>query len=140
MSSNFRNWLQDSFQGSVHERERGDTTKLYTRVKRARNDSPLGNDDQIGYFLLDCIADICERRGVTPSDPLADALWFAIRELLDLEGFIVSLPDESSLPHLALAEGAQLRTLLKRHLRFLTDAGKYSRRVANSKTICSRQR
>ncbi|MHB8146694.1 MAG: type IV secretory system conjugative DNA transfer family protein, partial [Vulcanimicrobiaceae bacterium] len=64
---------------------------------------------------------ICERRGVTPSDPLADALWWVIRGLLDLEGFIVFLPEESSLAHLTLAEGAELRTSLNRNLRFLTD-------------------
>jgi len=121
VSSNFRNWLQDSFQGSVQERELRDTTELYARVVSARNDSPLGNDDQIGNFLLDCIADICERRGVMPSDPLADALWSAIRGLLDLEGFIVFLPEESSLAHLTLTEGAELRTTLNRHLRFLAD-------------------
>jgi len=113
--------VQDSFLGSVRERELRETAALFARVTTARDASPLGNDDQIGHFLIDCIADICERRGVMPSDPLADALWSAIRGLLDLEGFIVFLPEESSLAHLTLAEGAELRTSLNRHLRFLTD-------------------
>lgn len=121
MSSNSWNWFQDLFQGSVHDRELRETAALLARVTTARDASSLGNDDQIGHFLIDCIADICEQRGVTPSDALADALWSAIRGLLTLEGFIVELPEESFLAHLTLAEGAELRTSLNRHLRFLTD-------------------
>jgi hypothetical protein len=121
VSSNSSNWFQDLFLGSVRDRELRETGELYTRVKRAHDASPLGNNDQIGEFLLDLIHDICEKRGVTPSDPLADALWSAIQQLLYLEGFIVALPEKSSLEHLTIAEGTELRTTLSRQLRFLAD-------------------
>lgn len=121
MSSNSSNWFRDFFLGSVRDRELRETVELYTRVEDASDGSPLGDDDQIGYFLLDLIHEICEKRGVTPSDPLADALWSTIRRLLYLEGFIVELPEKSSLEHLTVEEGAQLRTTLNRQLRFLAD-------------------
>ena len=121
MSSNSSNWFQDLFLGSVRDRELRETTELYTRVKNARDASPLVNDDQIGDFMLDLIHDICEKRGVTPSEPLGEALWSAIRQLLYLEGFIVELPERSSLEHLTVEEGSQFRTTLNRQLRFLAD-------------------
>ena len=121
MSSNWRSWLQDQFAGSVRDQELGNTAGLYARVKSARDASPLGDDDKVGNFLLDLIHDICEKRGVTPSDPLGEALWSTIRRLLYLEGFVVELPEKSSLEHLTVAEGSQLRTTLNRQLRFLAD-------------------
>jgi hypothetical protein len=121
VSSNSSNWFQDLFLGSVRDRELRQTTELYERVKSARDASPFGNDDQIGDFMLDLIHDICEKRGVTPSDPLGEALWSAIRQLLYLEGFIVELPERSALEHLTVEEGSHFRTTLNRQLRFLAD-------------------
>jgi hypothetical protein len=117
LSSNWKNW----FLGPARNRELEDTLDLYARATRARADSPLGNDEEIGSFLIDLIFEICERRGVTPSVPLGEALWSAIRQLLYLEGFIVELPEKSSLEHLTIEEGVELRTMLNQHLRFLAD-------------------
>lgn len=121
MSSNSWIRLQDWFRGSTRDRELRDTIELYTRVTYARDDSPWGSDDETGSFLLDLIHDICEKRGVTPSLPLGEALWSAITRLLYLEGFIVTLPEKSSLEHLTIEEGVELRATLNRQLRFLAD-------------------
>ena len=109
------------FLGTARDRELRETAELYARVKNARDASPFGNDDQVGSFMLDLIHDICEKRGVTPSEPLGEALWSAIRQLLYLEGFVVGLPKKSSLEHLTVDEGSQFRTTLNRQLRFLAD-------------------
>lgn len=117
MSSNWKNW----FLRPARNRELADTLDLYAKVEHVRDDSPLGNDEEIGSFLIDFIAEICEKRGVTPSVPLGEALWEALRQLLYLEGFIVELPEQSSLEHLTIEEGVELRTRLNQHLRFLAD-------------------
>lgn len=117
MSSNWKNW----FLRPARHRELAATLDLYERVERVRNDSPLADDDEIGSFLIDLIADICEKHGVTPSVPLGEALWEALWQLLYLEGFVVELPEKSSLAHLTIEEGVELRTRLNQHLRFLAD-------------------
>lgn len=107
--------------GSAQNRELKDTLDLYDRVSRARRDSPFGNDENIGSFLLDLIYEICEKRGVTPSFPLGDALWGTLRQLIHIEGFVVELPEKQSLEHLTIIEGVELRATLNRHVRFLAD-------------------
>ncbi len=121
MSTNAWNWFQDTFLGSARERELREMAELYARVKQARDASPLGSDKKRANFLLDLIHEICEMRGVTPSIPLGEALWSAITGLLYLEGFMVELPEESSLEHLTMEEGVELRKTLNRHLRFIAD-------------------
>lgn len=121
MSSNAWNWFCDVFLGSARDRELRDTDRLYSEVRYAHKNSPLGTDDQLSDFLLDLIHDICEKRGVTPSIPLGEALWSTIRRLLYLEGFIVDLPEQSSLEHLTIRESVNLRRKLNRQLRFAAD-------------------
>ncbi len=121
MSSNSWNWLQGLLHRSVRERELDDTRDLYARAQSARDASPFGSDEQVDSFLLDLIEDICEERGVTPSGALREALRRAIRRLLYLEGFIIELPATSSLDHLTIKEGAELRAALTQQLRFLAD-------------------
>jgi len=121
VASDAGNWFQNLFFGSARDRELQETAELYARVKQARDDSPLGSDDKTGTFLLDLISEICEKRGVTPSIPLGEALWSAIKGLLYLEGFIVELPEEQSFDRLTMEEGVELRKTLNRHLRFIGD-------------------
>ncbi len=117
MSSNWKNW----FLGSAESRELRDTLDLYRRAVAARDSSPFPDEDSLNGFLVDLIFDICEKRGVTPSAPLAYALYQTITGLLFYEGLLVDLPDESSLSKLTLEEGVYLRTTLRRHLAFLND-------------------
>ena len=120
MSSNSANWFRDLF-GSVRDRELRQTGELCRRVNEQRGASPFRNDDQLADFIVDLIHDICEKRGVTPSNHLGEALWSAITRLLSLEGFIVELPETASLEHLTVEESSRLRSALNRQLRFLAD-------------------
>jgi hypothetical protein len=120
MSSDSANWFRDLF-GSVRDRELRQTAELCRRVHEQRGASPFRNDDQLGDFIVDLIHDICEKRGVTPSDHLGEALFSAITRLLYLEDFIVEPPETASLEHLTVEEASRLRTTLNRQLRFLAD-------------------
>lgn len=121
MASNGWNWVQDLFLGSGRDRELRDTVDLCARVASARAASPLATEDRLSQFLIDLIHEICERRGVTPSTPLGEMLYRAIRALLYFDGLLVELPDESTLARLTLEEGVLARATLNRQLRFLTD-------------------
>ena len=117
MTSNWKQW----FQPSAKSREARDTLVLYQDIERARSQSPFATDDSIQKFLTEMVVDICEWRGVTPSQPLGDALCNAIAEFLFTDGFVVELPKEESLAKLTIEEGILLREHLRRQLRFLTD-------------------
>lgn len=117
MASNLWNWLIPS----PRSRELRQTYDLYSQVAHAFNHSPLGSEAGKQKFLLDLIYEICEKRGITPSVPLGEALWSAITRLLHLEGFLVSLPANLSIENLTIEEGVELRAILNRHLRFIAD-------------------
>ncbi|MBI3894351.1 MAG: type IV secretion system DNA-binding domain-containing protein [Acidobacteria bacterium] len=121
MSSNLWNGLLDLFVGTGQEREVRDTLKLCAEVTSARSASPFADEKRLGRFLVDLIAEICERRGVTPSIPLGGMLWGTIKNLLYFDGILVELPEESVLRNLTLEEGVQMRATLNRQLHFLTD-------------------
>lgn len=121
MSSNIWGWFQDFFLGVGRDREIQDTIDLGARVKRALCDSPFADEERLHNFLIDLIYEICERRGVTPSTPLGEMLYRAIKSLLYFDGLIVELPDESVLEKLTLEEGVLVRATLNRQLRFLDD-------------------
>lgn len=115
--SNWKNW----FRGSAHNREIKDTTTLYERVANAQTRAPFSDDEKIGDFILEVIFEVCERRGVTPSIPLGNALYDTIRSLLSFDGLIVELPERSVIAKLTIEEGIHLRAIWKHHLHFLDD-------------------
>lgn len=121
MASNAWAWVERLVFGSHQEREVEETVSLRDQVRRAYLYSPFAEEDQLGNFLLDLIHEICERRGVTPSIPLGEMLWQALRSLLYFDGILVDLPDASVFARLTLEEGVQARAMLRRQLRFLTD-------------------
>src|SRR5688500_18803290 len=121
MSSNLWNWLIEWLIGSTKSRESQDTYNLLSQVRVEQGRSPLYPQSRADDFRLELINEICEKRQVTPSIPLGEALWITLYHLLHLEGFIVNLPDASSIEHLTLEEGVELRTTLNRHLRFIAD-------------------
>ncbi|HQU07599.1 MAG TPA: type IV secretion system DNA-binding domain-containing protein [Candidatus Paceibacterota bacterium] len=90
-------------------------------MQEASARSPLADEHALDTFLLELIDEICARHDLTPSIPLGEALWAAIRGLLYAEGFLLDLPDRASLARLTVEEGVLLRAALTRHLRFLTD-------------------
>lgn len=77
------------------------------------------NEDQISAFIIDVIADACARHGTLPGVPLGGALYGAILELMQDEGIIGDLPNESDIRNLNIEEGVRVRTALKRRQRFL---------------------
>jgi hypothetical protein len=117
VSSNWKNW----FLRPGRDREHEETLELYRQVARASPEAPFTDEAALHRFVTDLIFEICERRGVTPSAPLADALYHTIRLLLAFEGFVVELPEEGALPNLTLEEAVHLRATWRRHLRFLSD-------------------
>ncbi len=121
MSSDFWNWFQNWFLGSARDRELEDTAGLYTRVKSALADSPFADEKRLNGFIVDLIYEICERRGVTPSLPLGEALFATIKNLLLLDGIVIQLPEESALPKLTVEESVLLRATWNRNLRFHAD-------------------
>lgn len=116
--SNWKNW----FLNPRALEEQRDTQELYAQAKYARARSPLADETQCGRFLLDIIFEICARHDVaTPSIPMGEALYATIQSLLYAEGFLLELPEESTLSKLTVEEGIHLRATLGRHLRFLND-------------------
>ena len=117
MSSNWKNW----FLGAGEKRELRDTLDLYAKARDAKWDGPFASEKALDSFIVDLIFEVCERRGVTPAVPLGRALYWAIRELLYLEGFALSLPEESAVSRLTVEESVLARATWSRHLRFLGD-------------------
>ncbi|MCK9345060.1 MAG: hypothetical protein M0P64_02965 [Candidatus Pacebacteria bacterium] len=115
--SNWKNW----FRGSARSREIKDMTTLYEQVVDAQACAPFSDEDKIGDFILEIIFEVCERRGVTPSTPLGNALYDTVRSLLSFDGLIIELPPRSTIPKLTIEEGIQLRAIWKRHLHYLHD-------------------
>lgn len=117
MSSNWRNW----FLRSVRNRELDETLNLYRRIDCVRAKTRFADEERLDQFIIDLIFDICERRGVTPSRPLAAALFQTINDLLLFDGLLVELPQEAALPRFTLEESVTLRATWRRHLRFVED-------------------
>ncbi len=117
MSSNWKNW----FLGSARNRELEDTRALFEEAKAALADSPFAIDEAVNEFIIDLIFEACERRGITPSTPLGEALFSAIRDLLYLDGIAVRVLREPNLAAVTLEEGVELRALLNRTVRFQAD-------------------
>ncbi len=115
--ANWHNW----FMGSAHSREQGDAFALYDRVENAQASSPFSDEDKISDFIIELIFEVCERRGVTPSDPLGNALYETIRGLLYFDGLLVEHPNRSAISKLTIEEGVHLRATWNRHLHFIDD-------------------
>lgn len=81
--------------------------------------SPFHTEDQIRTFIIDVIAEACERHGTLPGVPLGGALYGAIKELLWEDSIIGELPDESEIRNLSIEEGVRVRASFKRRQRFL---------------------
>lgn len=107
--------------GSAQSREQGDTFALYTSVEAAQARSPFSDEEQISDFIIELIFEVCERRGVTPSIPLGNALYETIKGLLYFDGLLIELPERSVISKLTIEEGVHLRATWKRHLHFLDD-------------------
>jgi hypothetical protein len=121
VSSNSWNWFLDLFQGSARERELRGMLDLGAQVDHARSKSPFADEVRLANFLIDLIHEVCERRGVTPSNPLGEMLYRTIKNLLYFDSILVDLPEESVLAKLTLEEGVLVRATLNRQLRFLGD-------------------
>jgi hypothetical protein len=117
VSSNWKNW----FLPSARNRELDETTVLFARAKSVIAESPFANEERVRAFVTDLIFDICERRGVTPSQPLGRALYDTIGDLLYCDGIAITLADEPDLSKLTLEESVALRSLLTRTLGFHAD-------------------
>lgn len=89
------------------------------RVRRAQNASPLSDREQISTFIVDIIADACERYATLPGVPLGGGIYAAIDALLQEDAFIGDLVEDSVVPDLTIDEGVRLRAALKRRERFL---------------------
>jgi hypothetical protein len=107
--------------GSAHSREQGDTFALYDQVEAAQARSPFSDEERISDFIIELIFEVCERRGVTPSTPLGNALYETIKGLLYFDGLLIELPERSAISKLTIEEGVHLRAAWKRHLHFLDD-------------------
>lgn len=81
--------------------------------------SPFHTEDQVRTFIIDIIAEACERHGTLPGVPLGGALYGAIKELLWDDSIIGELPDESEIRNLSIEEGVRVRASFKRRQHFL---------------------
>lgn len=120
--SNLKNWF---FRPAVL-REHEDTFALYDQVESARYRSPLGDIESAKEFVAAIIHEACEKRGVSPSDSLIEALWGIISDLIYYDGLLVELPDRSAIWNLTIEEEVHLRSRLQRHLNFQRDAERLS--------------
>lgn len=116
-SSNLWSW----FRGSSYDREREETVQLYREVERLQSRSPFTDRHTRGKFILDLIDEICDRHGITPTDPLGEALFDAILGLLHSEGFALKLPDICAIDSFTLEEGVAFRRVLNQQVRFIGD-------------------
>jgi hypothetical protein len=116
-STDIGNWLSPSSKS----REQKDTAKLYAQVKEALTTSPFADEDTARQFITDMIVDICDERGVTPTAPLANALWDVIVGCLAADNMVLELKTEAPSPHLSLEEGVAIRKALSQQLAFLRD-------------------
>lgn len=116
MSSNFLNWILPS----PKKKEEAETLALLHELKRTqRIHHPLNNQDEISNFIVDIIADACERHGTLPGVPLGGALYYTIEQLLYEDSMIGDLPNDTEIKNLTIEEGIRLRSTLKRHKHFL---------------------
>jgi hypothetical protein len=81
--------------------------------------SPLSNEEQTGTFIIDVIADACEKHGSLPGIPLGEALYGTIKALMWEDALIGDLPDEDTIRAASIEEGVRLRAAIRRHERFL---------------------
>lgn len=117
MAANWLQWLTTS----PKVREFRETSDLMARVSRAYSASPLAEPNNRHVFLVDFIHEVCERRGITPSDPLGHALYDTLIDLLEFDGFISLDPEDVEVEKLTLEEAVALREHLNRQLRFIDD-------------------
>ncbi len=83
--------------------------------------SPFADEGGVDAFATDLIFEICERRGVTPSLPLGQALYAVIVEILFLDGIAVTFTGIENTAALTIEEGVELRALAQRAIRFHAD-------------------
>ncbi len=115
MSSNWLSWLTTS----PRDAEREETLALLRRAKQAQSASPLKSDKEISRFIIDIIADACDKHRTMPGIPLGGSLYETIKDLLIVDTLIGELIDESAINNLSVEEGVRIRAALKRHERFL---------------------
>lgn len=116
MSSNFLNWILPS----PKKKEEAETLELLHDLRRIqRIYHPLNSRDKISSFIVDIIADACERHGTLPGIPLGGALYGVIDDLLYEDSIIGDLPKDSEISALTIEEGVHLRASFKRQKRFL---------------------
>jgi hypothetical protein len=116
LSSNWLSWIKPS----PKEAEQAEMLALLNQLRQQSQwASPFHNEDQIIAFIIDLITEACERHGTLPGVPLGGALYGAIQELMQDEGIIGDLPNESDIRNLNIEEGVRVRAALKRRKRFL---------------------
>ncbi len=115
MSSNWLSW----FKKSPRETEREEMLALLQRIRQAERNSPLSTNEQISTFIVDIIADACERHAALPGIPLGGALYEAIEALLWEDAITGNLPGDSVVISATIDEGFRIRADLKRRERFL---------------------
>jgi len=115
VSSNWLSW----FQSSPKQREAAETRELVRRARAEGGRATLRDDKAILDLATEIVFEVCERHGVTPAAPLADALYWVIHDLVYFDGLRVDTPAEDDLATLTLDEGVRLRAKLNRHLHYM---------------------
>ncbi|MGE0356481.1 MAG: type IV secretory system conjugative DNA transfer family protein [Burkholderiales bacterium] len=115
MSSNWLSW----FQPSPKQREAAETRELVRRVRDEGRRATLRDEKAILDLATEIVFEVCERHGVTPAAPLADALYWVIHDLVYFDGLRVETPADDDLATLTLDEGVRLRAKLNRHLHYV---------------------
>ena len=92
---------------------------LLQRIRQAERNSPLGTNEQISTFIVDIIADACERHAALPGIPLGGALYEAIEALLWEDAITGNHTDGSVEICATIEEALRLRADLKRRVSFL---------------------
>lgn len=108
------------FAGGTISAEVDDTKALYERVRARHLLSPCAMD-RLHDFVIDIVVDACFTADVVPIGTLSEALGQVVQDLLLADGHIFGFPDIQQFSSLTTSQAVELRTLLKRKERFLSD-------------------
>lgn len=79
----------------------------------------FNTEEKISLFIVDIIIEAFAEHGTVPGIPLGGALYSVTENLLQEDGIIGELPDDSIVRSLNIEEGVRIRAALKRRKRFL---------------------
>jgi DNA helicase HerA-like ATPase len=125
--SNIFQWsnLRAAFVGSLVDRERNETARLYRGVNAAYQASPYSQQYGEIDFVHDLVEEASRRTGRIPSEKLQEAMHEMVWRVLMEEPVIYGMPDQPDFAHLSLAQLQEWRAFLVIKERVLSNPQHY---------------